>query len=65
METIIDEYVEHEQHRKGENGKIVPFYKNMDRCSTCFSERQRILKNGMKTSLKRSPYEPDEYSFYE
>jgi len=33
-----DRYLEHELHRVSEEGKIVPYFKNKDKCSTCFSE---------------------------
>ena len=56
-----DLYWEHSEHIKGENGKKVPFFRNEKVCSTCYSERQKILKRSEKWSLEKPPYEISEY----
>ena len=42
LKNNTDTYIEHEQHILGENGKIVPFFRNMKNCSTCFSQHLKI-----------------------
>ena len=49
MEEIIDNYKEHELHRKGENGKVVPYFRNEKTCSTCFTKRKEILDRMKQT----------------
>lgn len=43
---VQDDYKEHEQHIKGAQGKIVPFWKNMAHCSTCYSAHRKIKNIG-------------------
>lgn len=44
LETGFDSYLEHDLHIVSENGKKIPFYVNMDKCSTCFSKHLEIKK---------------------
>lgn len=37
-----DLYWEHEAHIVGAEGKIVPFFRNKDKCSTCYSNWKKI-----------------------
>lgn len=48
-----DQYMEHSYHTVGENGKTVPFWKNMKVCSTCYEKHEAIAKKfkaGMGTN---------------
>lgn len=63
METINDTYMEHEQHIIGKSGKIVPFFRNMKTCSTCYSEHKKIIDRQKTTVLSGSgwDYEINDY----
>ena len=58
-----DLYLEHSQHIKGENGKIVPFFRNQKTCSTCYSEHQKAIDRikNKRSSLIKPPYEQWQY----
>lgn len=58
-----DTYLEHSQHIVGENGKRVPFFRNEKNCSTCYTERRKILNRSERTVLQGRgwDYEPSEY----
>lgn len=51
-----DTYLEHDKHIVSESGKIVPFFRNMKSCSTCYSEHKK-LQIGEKKSLQGSGWD--------
>lgn len=68
---VVDNYKEHEQHRISENGKIIPYWRNMKTCSTCFSKHTEIVKQSkintewvkggrmIESNLSRNPNHPE------
>lgn len=44
LETGFDSYIEHDLHIVNKNGDRVPYWKNMHKCSTCFTLRKEWEK---------------------
>lgn len=49
QKEIIDDYLEHEFHIVGAQGKTVPFWKNKNNCSTCYTEHMKLKSRSQKT----------------
>lgn len=56
---IEDNYKEHSFHIVGAQGKIVPFWKNKNTCSTCYSEHMKIKNTTPK--IHNSPESREDY----
>jgi hypothetical protein len=58
-----DLYWEHQQHIKGEGGKIVPFFRNEKKCSTCYIERRKLLEKWDKKVLIGSGWDYESWEY--